>query len=87
LRGSIAIADPEAALRLAANDSGQLEISVDVARDGDEVLRHEGATLLLIADAVFHRLAGSTIDCTQTPAGFQLTVNRSRGGDNGISPN
>ncbi len=87
LRESIAIADPDAALRLAANDAGQLEISVDVERDGDEVLEYEGATLLLIADAVSHRLTGSTIDCTETPAGFQLTVNRSRGGNNGISWN
>jgi Fe-S cluster assembly iron-binding protein IscA len=86
LRESIAIADPDAALRLAANDTGQLEIGVDVERDGDEVVEHEGATLLLIADAVSHRLAGSTIDCTETPAGFQLTVNRS-GGNNGISLN
>jgi hypothetical protein len=87
LRESIEIGHPDAALRLATNETGQLEISVDVERAGDEVVRHDGTTLLLIAGAVSQGLAGSTIDCTQTSDGFQLTLNRFGGRDNGYLVN
>jgi Fe-S cluster assembly iron-binding protein IscA len=83
LRQSVEVADPHAALRLAPNTTGQLELSVDVERDGDEVLQHEGAPLLVIAGNVSQGLTGSTIDCTQTPGGVQLTLNRFPGRNNG----
>lgn len=83
LRASLADAEPHAALRLATNGNGELEISVDVAKVGDVVVEHDGATLLVIEGAVSNGLAGATIDCTRTPdGGFSLKL-YSRGHDNG----
>lgn len=84
LRESIDVTYPDAALRLAPNIAGQLELSIDVQRDGDEVVQYEGQTLLVIASTVSQGLAGSTIDCTQTPE-VQLTLYRFPGRANGVS--
>ena len=86
VRESMEIADPQATFRLESNSAGQLEVSVDRARDGDDVLEYRGTTLLVVADHVSQALAGSTIDCTQTPAGVQLVVNRPSGRDDGGAP-
>jgi len=83
VRESIDPVDPHTTFRLGPNNSGQLELSLDLERDGDQVLEHKGTRLLLIADNVSQALSGSTIDCTQTSEGVQLTVNRSPGRDNG----
>jgi len=82
LRASVADAEPNAVLRLATNENGELEISIDVEKAGDVVIQHEGATLILIEGTVLAGLAGSTIDCTPD-GGLRLKL--SRGHDNGAS--
>jgi hypothetical protein len=86
LRESVEIPAPHGALRLAPNTAGQLELSIDVARDSDEVLRHDGDTLLVIASNVSQGFAGSTIDCARTPGGFRLALTRFPGRGNGMHP-
>ena len=83
LRASIADAEPNAVLRLATNQNGELEISIDVEKAGDVAVQHDGATLLVIEETVSAYLAGSTIDCTPD-GGLGLKL-FSRGHDNGAS--
>jgi Fe-S cluster assembly iron-binding protein IscA len=42
--------------------------------EGDQVVEHEGATVLLIDGDLSGRLAGATIDCVDSPMGSLLRI-------------
>jgi Fe-S cluster assembly iron-binding protein IscA len=61
-------------LRLDVSEEGGLALFPDTAKEGDEVVEHEGDVLLLIGDDVSQPLQGATIDLTDTPEGARLVV-------------
>ena len=63
-------------LRLDVSEEGGLALFPDTAKDGDEVVEHAGAVLLLIGDDLSQPLQGATIDLTDTPEGARLVVTR-----------
>ena len=59
------IDDPHVALRLARRADGKLGLVADRMKAGDQVVRHQDSTVLLV-DAELSELvlAGLTVDCT-----------------------
>ena len=58
------IDDPDFSLRLAhGGAAGQFDVIADKERDGDQVVEHDGDTVLLIGSELSNDLEGATIDC------------------------
>jgi Fe-S cluster assembly iron-binding protein IscA len=66
--------EPSACLRLTANEQGQLGLSIDVERDGDQAIEHEDSKVLLVEKELADALEGITIDAEDTPEGTKLVV-------------
>jgi len=62
----------EACLRLVTNEGGQLGLTIDVERDGDQTIEHENSKLLLTEKELADTLQGITIDVEETPEGTKL---------------
>ena len=62
----------EACLRLVTNEGGQLGLTIDVERDGDQTIEHENSKLLLTEKELADTLQGITIDVEDTPEGTKL---------------
>ena len=63
-------------LRLFLSPSQNITFGLDHIRPGDEVVQFEGANVLLVDKEMSRVLAGSRLDCVDTPAGPRLTVSR-----------
>ena len=61
--------DPEDGLRLTVTEPGRYGIVVDKEQEGDQVVQHEGAKMLLIDEEVAGLLEEKTIDCLETTEG------------------
>ena len=48
----------EACLRLKVNDQGKLALAIDIEREGDQALEHEGSKLLLVERDLADTLQG-----------------------------
>jgi hypothetical protein len=58
------INDPEMGLRLARGPAGKLALFADRVKAGDQVVRHQDATVLLVdVELSEFILAGGTVDC------------------------
>jgi len=68
---------PEACLRLASNELGQLGLAIDVEKEDDHVVEHEDSKVLLVEKDLADTLQGSTIDVEDTPDGAKLGISRS----------
>lgn len=66
--------DPEACLRISADEQRGIGVAIDKERDGDQVIEHEGSKLLLVEQAVAYTLQGITIDVEDTPEGTKLVI-------------
>ena len=66
--------DPEAGLRLSMKPPGQLGIMLDSEAEGDQVVEHEGAKVLLVASELAPVIDGVTLDVQDTPDGPKLVV-------------
>jgi len=66
--------EPEACLRLTANDQGQLGLAIDVERQDDQVVEHEDSKVLLVEKGLADALQGITIDVEDTLEGTRLVV-------------
>ncbi len=66
----------QAGLRLTADQSGTLGLTIDVKTAEDQVLEHEGSELLIIEKNLADSLAGITIDVEETPEGSRLVVTK-----------
>jgi Fe-S cluster assembly iron-binding protein IscA len=86
LKGALSRTIEEAGvgLRLDVSDEG-LALYPDKAKDGDEIVEHEGDVLLLIADDISRPLAGAMIDLAETPEGHRLVVTKPQMPLNGTS--
>jgi hypothetical protein len=77
------IIEPEVGLRVAPDPSGQWVLHADHPRHGDQVVEHEGVTVLLMSPYVQSALVGTEVDCVETPeGGVELALTRA-GADNG----
>ena len=69
---------PEAVLRLIADDSGQLSLVVDMEKESDQVVKHEETTVLVVDEQLSASLEGVGIDCQDTDAGPRLVLFRNQ---------
>lgn len=71
------IDDADIGLRVAAAPSGQWMLVVDQPRDDDQVVEHDGATVLLVDPLAQDALTGAQVDCVETPDGdVELVLTR-----------
>jgi Fe-S cluster assembly iron-binding protein IscA len=73
--------DPEASLRLSADPDGRFGIALDSEAEGDQVVEHEGAKVLLVASTLAPMLEEVTLDVQDTAEGPKLVMSK-KGGDN-----
>ena len=66
--------EPEACLRLTANEQGQLGLAIDMERQGDQVVEHEESKVLLVEKELSDKLEGITIDVEDTQEGTKLVI-------------
>ena len=64
----------EACFRLTADEGGQLRLAIDMERDGDQAIEHEGLKLILAEKELADTLQGITIDVEDTPEGAKLVI-------------
>lgn len=63
-----------ACLRLTSDEGGQLTLIVDVEREGDESIEHEGSRVLVYGKDLADELKETTIDVENTMDGPRLVV-------------
>lgn len=77
-RMSLQVTDqPESTLRLVANGEGQLGLVADSEREGDQLIEHQGATVLLVDKELSAALEGVGIDCQDAGDGPRLVLTSS----------
>jgi Fe-S cluster assembly iron-binding protein IscA len=65
---------PGVSARLAQTGAGELSMFPDKGMEGDQVVEHEGAIVLLIDGKLSGRLTGATIDCVEAPGESHLRI-------------
>ena len=68
------VENPQAALRLAPTEEGQFGLRVDVETSDDEVVEHDGITVLVVEKELASRMDGITLDVQDTPNGPEFTA-------------
>lgn len=66
--------DPNIGLRLATGTPGKLKLVQDWQQEGDQVVTHEGANVLLVDEKISDLLDGATIDYRETESGKRLVI-------------
>ena len=72
--------DPEIGLRLSLKPPGILGIVQDKEAEGDQVVEHEGAKVLLVSSELAPLVNGNTLDTQDTTDGPQLTMSQENRG-------
>ena len=67
--------EPEACLRITYDDQGHFDIAIDMEREGDQAIEHEGSKLIVVEKEVADSLPGITIDIESTPEGNSFIIN------------
>jgi len=65
---------PDSVLRLVGDELGQLSLVADVEKEGDQVIKHEETTVLVIDEQLSAALEGVGVDCQDTEAGPRLVL-------------
>ncbi|MFC2051656.1 hypothetical protein ACFLT4_02880 [Chloroflexota bacterium] len=65
---------PQARLRLIDRGQGILGLGLDVEMTGDELIEHDGLTVLVVERELATSLSGITIDVDATPKGVELVI-------------
>ena len=76
---SVNVDDPTVGLRIAAGERDQFGLALDTEKEGDHVVEHEGAKVLLVGQELIELLEGVTIDCRETDEGARLVISRQSG--------
>ncbi len=66
--------DPEEGIRLVFSPSGQIGLTLDKPREGDQIVESEGSKVLLVAPETAIALPGAVIDCVDTEEGPHLVI-------------
>ena len=67
---------PGQALRLNVGEGDSVSLSLDAQREGDQLVSHDGAGVLLIAQNVLVTMSGATLDISETSNGINLVLRR-----------
>jgi Fe-S cluster assembly iron-binding protein IscA len=68
--------EPEQVIRLGADELGNAGFSLDVPREGDQVIEHEGEQVMVVEPTVSESLEGITLDVNETPQGVAFTLRK-----------
>jgi len=68
------VGDPEVGFRLTPAAVGEYHLVPDREKEGDHVVEHEGAKILLIDEKLARILEGVTVDYRETASGPCLVV-------------
>lgn len=68
--------EPEQVIRLVSDPQGNASFTLDVEREGDQVVAHQGDTVMVIESAISEGLSGSTLDVRESPDGISFTLYR-----------
>ena len=66
--------DSDQAFRLTAGEGGGIALALDVQREGDNVVSHQGVPVLLVGPDLPETLRGKTLDISQSPQGTQVIL-------------
>jgi len=66
--------DPEVGLRVVQEAPGRIELVLDKEQQGDQVVEHKGAKVLLVGEEMAVALQSVTFDCEDGPEGRCLVV-------------
>lgn len=64
----------ELGFRVVSSGPGEIALTIDEAREGDQVVRHQEQTVLLIEDWLASALDGSVLDIEEQEGGSSLTL-------------
>ena len=67
-------ASEEQSLRLARSQDGEFGLTIDERRDGDQLVKQEDRTILVIDETVATSLDGATLDVVDLPEGQRLSL-------------
>lgn len=67
-------ATDEQSLRLARTPHGEFGLAIDEERDGDQVVKQEERSILVIDEEVSTALDGAILDVADSPEGQRLTL-------------
>jgi Fe-S cluster assembly iron-binding protein IscA len=68
--------DSEVGWRLSYGALGEFEFTLDLENEGDYVVEHQGARVLLVSAETWRSLEGVTLDYMETAKGLQLVMFR-----------
>jgi len=71
------VVDPELALRLLPCPDGEVDLMLDKEREGDQVVKHEGAKVLLVGEEILAAGGEVTIDFQHRGDSRRLVMLRS----------
>jgi Fe-S cluster assembly iron-binding protein IscA len=66
----------EQVLRLISDGEGNHGLQLDVPREEDQVVEHEGEAVMVVDPALSDDLTGNVLDLKETPSGASLTIYR-----------
>jgi Fe-S cluster assembly iron-binding protein IscA len=70
--------DPEVSLRLELKPPGQLGLVLGKEAEGDQVIKHEGTKVLLVAAELASAVEGITLDVQDTSGGPKLVATKEK---------
>jgi Fe-S cluster assembly iron-binding protein IscA len=68
--------EEEQVLRLISDEEGNHGLQLDVPREEDQVVEHDGETVMVIDPSLSDGLTGNVLDLKETPSGASLTIYR-----------
>jgi Fe-S cluster assembly iron-binding protein IscA len=68
--------DPQTGIRLSIKEGGQFMIVLDNESEGDQVVEHEGAKVLMVSSNLATDLSESTLDVRETQEGKKLFLSK-----------
>lgn len=66
--------NPLAGLRLTKNESQQLGLGIDIEREDDQVVEHDGSKVLIVENGLADSLNEVSLDVEDTPEGLKLVI-------------
>jgi Fe-S cluster assembly iron-binding protein IscA len=73
--------DPETGIRLSMKAGGDYGIELDVETKGDQVVKHDGAKVLLVSSQLATVLEGARLDVHDTDDGRRLFLSKDNPGE------
>ena len=65
---------PQARLRIIDRGQGKLGLDIDIELQGDELLKHDGSTVLVIDSELATIIKNITLDVDDTPKGSEFVL-------------